>query len=73
MKLFNIILIIFITLTNGIKADSENQFLDILKKGGNLIFIRHAYAPGGGDPDGLRYPQQPDLHRGPLHSHQSLL
>ena len=51
MKLFNIILIIFITLTNGIKADSENQILDILKKGGNLIFIRHAYAPGGGDPD----------------------
>ena len=51
MKLSNIILIIFITLTNGIKADSENQILDILKKGGNLIFIRHAYAPGGGDPD----------------------
>ena len=51
MKLSNIILIIFITLTNGIKADSENQILDILEKGGNLIFIRHAYAPGGGDPD----------------------
>ena len=51
MKLFNIILIIFITLTNGIKADSQNQILDNLKKGGYLIFIRHAYAPGGGDPD----------------------
>ena len=24
---------------------------DSLKNGGNLIFIRHAYAPGGGDPD----------------------
>jgi phosphohistidine phosphatase SixA len=23
----------------------------ILNKGGKLIFIRHAYAPGGGDPD----------------------
>ena len=51
MRLFNIILIIFIILTNGIKADSENKILDNLKKGGNLIFIRHAYAPGGGDPD----------------------
>ena len=51
MRLFNIILVIFIILTNGIKADSDNQILDNLKKGGNLIFIRHAYAPGGGDPD----------------------
>ena len=34
-----------------IKADSEDQILDNLQKGGNLIFIRHAYAPGGGDPD----------------------
>ena len=25
----------------------------ILKDGGKLIFIRHAYAPGGGDPDGF--------------------
>ena len=51
MRLFNIILVIFIILTNGIKAYSDNQILDNLKKGGNLIFIRHAYAPGGGDPD----------------------
>ena len=51
MRLFSIILIIFISLTNEIKADSKQlQILDILKKGGNLIFIRHAYAPGGGDP-----------------------
>ena len=48
--LFNIILVIFIILTYGIKADSDNQILDNIKKGGNLIFIRHAYAPGGGDP-----------------------
>ena len=51
MRLFNIILVIFVILTNGIKADSDNQILDNLKKGGNLIFIRHAYAPGGGDPN----------------------
>ena len=34
-----------------IKDDQNNQTLESLKKGGNLIFIRHAYAPGGGDPD----------------------
>ena len=52
MKLLNIILIIFLFLTNGIKADSKQlQILDILQQGGNLIFIRHAYAPGGGDPE----------------------
>ena len=51
MRLLNFILIIFLTLTNGIKADIEFQVLKNLKNGGNLIFIRHAYAPGGGDPD----------------------
>ena len=51
MRLLNFILIIFLILTNGIKADTEFQILKNLKNGGNLIFIRHAYAPGGGDPD----------------------
>ena len=51
MRLFYIILIIFLILTNGIKADTETQIIKNLKNGGNLIFIRHAYAPGGGDPD----------------------
>ena len=52
MKFLNIIIIIFLSLTNGIKAETkQNQILDILQKGGNLIFIRHAYAPGSGDPD----------------------
>ena len=51
MRLFYIILIIFLILTNGIKAETEIQILKNLKNGGNLIFIRHAYAPGGGDPD----------------------
>ena len=51
MRLLNFILIIFLILTNGIKADTEFEVLKNLKNGGNLIFIRHAYAPGGGDPD----------------------
>jgi phosphohistidine phosphatase SixA len=51
MRLLNFILIIFLILTNGIRADIETEVLKNLKNGGNLIFIRHAYAPGGGDPD----------------------
>jgi len=51
MKLLKFILIIFITLTIEIKADSNDELIDNLKSGGHLIFIRHAYAPGGGDPD----------------------
>ena len=51
MRLLNIILIIFFFLTNEIEASPKNQIINNLKKGGNLIFIRHAYAPGGGDPE----------------------
>jgi phosphohistidine phosphatase SixA len=51
MRFLNFILIIFFILTNGIKADTEIQILKNLKSGGNLIFIRHALAPGGGDPE----------------------
>ena len=39
MRLINITLIIFLVLTNGIKADSKTQVLEYLKKGNNLIFI----------------------------------
>ena len=32
-------------------ADLKQSSIDELQKGGKLIFIRHAYAPGSGDPD----------------------
>lgn len=54
MKLTNFLLIIFISLATEIKADSEIDILNKLKNGGYLIFIRHAYAPGGGDPDNFQ-------------------
>ena len=50
MKLVNMVLIVFITLTSSIKAESNKLLIKKLKQGNNLIFIRHAYAPGGGDP-----------------------
>ena len=51
MKFLKIILIFFISLITTVKADSEINIIENLKAGGKLIFIRHAYAPGGGDPD----------------------
>ena len=51
MKLIKIIIIIFLTLTIEINADTEKEIINNLEKGGNLIFIRHAYAPGNGDPE----------------------
>tara|TARA_X000000368_G_C22632744_1_gene537436 strand:+ start:56 stop:616 length:561 start_codon:yes stop_codon:yes gene_type:complete len=51
MKILKFILIIFISINTPIKADSYQNVIDVLNKGGKLIFIRHAYAPGGGDPN----------------------
>ena len=51
MKFLRFSLIIFITLTSTVKADFNKKLIDQLDDGGKLIFIRHAYAPGGGDPD----------------------
>ena len=51
MKFFNLLCIIFITLTTSIKADLNKKLINQLEDGGKLIFIRHAYAPGNGDPN----------------------
>ena len=51
MKFFKFLLIIFISLTTSIKADLNKNLRNQLEDGGKLIFIRHAYAPGSGDPE----------------------
>tara|TARA_B100001996_G_scaffold362824_1_gene330624 strand:+ start:37 stop:594 length:558 start_codon:yes stop_codon:yes gene_type:complete len=51
MKFFRFFLIIFISLTTTVKADLNKKLINQLEEGGKLIFIRHAYAPGSGDPD----------------------
>ena len=51
MKLLRFFLIIFISLTFPVKADLNKKLINQLEGGGKLIFIRHAYAPGSGDPD----------------------
>ena len=51
MKFLKFFIIIFISLTTSIKADSNYNLIKQLEDGGKLIFIRHAYAPGNGDPN----------------------
>ena len=50
MKILNFF-IILLSLTTPIKAELNKNLLNQLEDGEKLIFIRHAYAPGGGDPD----------------------
>ena len=49
MKYFKIILTFFLFLLNKTSFANEN-IVEILKKENNIIFIRHAIAPGNGDP-----------------------
>ena len=51
MKILNYLIIIFICINPTVKADSKKTLIYELQKGGKLIFIRHDYAPGGGDQD----------------------
>ena len=50
MKFLKFLIIIFISLTSSVKADFNKKLFNQLEDGGKLIFIRHAYAPGSGDP-----------------------
>ena len=50
MKFIKFLLLIFITINSPVKADLNQNMIYELKQGGKLIFIRHAYAPGGSDP-----------------------
>ena len=51
MKFLKFYLILIICLTTLVKADSKKNIIENLKVGGKLIFIRHAYAAGWGDPE----------------------
>ena len=46
--LYLILIFLFTTLT---RATPNESFTSLLKENGKIIFIRHAYAPGNGDPD----------------------
>ena len=47
-RLIRILVLSFFIFSNP--ASSNEKLIDSLKEGGKLVFIRHAYAPGNGDP-----------------------
>ena len=51
MKLIKIIIFLLISFNTSLIANSNEDLQNILSDGGKLIFIRHAYAPGNGDPN----------------------
>ena len=50
MKLIKIIIFLLITFNTSLKANLNNDLQNLLNEGEKLIFIRHAHAPGSGDP-----------------------
>ena len=51
MKYNKLLILFFLIIFNGDRSFASDQLINQLKKGGNLVMIRHAYAPGIGDPD----------------------
>ena len=66
MQLIKFFLLILLSFNISLKANSNDKAQSLLKEGGKLIFIRHAIAPGGGDPvdfDILRCETQRNLSK----------
>ena len=66
MKLIKFFLLLLLSFNISLKANSNDKAQVLLKEGGKLIFIRHAIAPGGGDPidfDILRCETQRNLSK----------
>ena len=66
MKLIKFFLLILLSFNISLKANSNDKVQILLKEGEKLIFIRHAIAPGGGDPidfDILRCETQRNLSK----------
>jgi phosphohistidine phosphatase SixA len=66
MKFIKFFLLILLSFNILVKANSNDKLQSLLKEGEKLIFIRHAVAPGGGDPvdfDILRCETQRNLSK----------
>ena len=53
MKYINLILYILLSIFFSSNSFSNEKIISELQKGGNIIFIRHALAPGNGDPKNI--------------------
>ena len=51
MKFINFLIFLLLSSIISTKSNSTENIKDLLKENGKLILIRHAYAPGMGDPD----------------------
>ena len=51
MKYIKLLIFLFLIIFNPIKSFASENLINQLKEGGKIVFIRHAYAPGNGDPD----------------------
>ena len=51
MRYINLILYILLSVFFSTNIFADEKIIIELQKGGNIIFIRHALAPGNGDPD----------------------
>jgi len=53
MRYTNLLLIVLLSVFFSNNVVSEENIISELQKGGKIIFIRHALAPGNGDPDNI--------------------
>ncbi len=53
MKYFILILYLILSIIFPTSSFSKDELISKLQSGGNIVFIRHALAPGNGDPDNI--------------------
>ena len=51
MKYHKLLFLFFLIVFFPEKSFSSNDLIEKLKEGGKIVMIRHAYAPGNGDPE----------------------
>ena len=50
MKYNKLLILLFLIIFTSDKSNASDNLINQLKAGGKLVMIRHAYAPGSGDP-----------------------
>ena len=53
MKYFILILSFILSIISPTSTFSDDKLISKLQSGGNIVFIRHALAPGNGDPHNI--------------------
>ena len=51
MKYIKLLILFFLIIFNSSSLSASNSLINELKDGKKIIFIRHSYAPGNGDPN----------------------